>query len=76
MTKIVLSPDSLLVIDKSGTIKRIKCPFDVRLLYPISVLTVNELYKVQSVAQNRDGVLVFFVLGYAYFYYNFSIELE
>ncbi len=74
MSKIDIDPESLLVINSLGVLQRLRCPFCVVLICPVNGLDLGAKYQVQSVMQDAKGVLVYFVFGKAYYYFNFSIE--
>ena len=75
MTKITNDPNSLLVINSSGVLQRLRCPFLVKLIEPVKGLEFRGEYQVQSVMEDTNRVLVYFVLGKPYYYFNFCIEL-
>lgn len=68
--------ESILVVDSMGLLRKIYCPFKVRVIIPIPVLTLDEYYHVQCVMQDRSGTLIYVIKGQNFFYFNFSIELD
>ena len=71
----VFDNQSLFIISHNGVLRRLICPFKVEVVQVIPNLQYGELYNVQSVMNSRDGIMVYYVLGKAYYFYNFIIVL-
>lgn len=68
------SPNEIYIIDFNGDLKKLTCPFKVKVLYSIDILEKNDIVFVDSVKVTMTLVTVFIVNGRAYFYYHFDIE--
>lgn len=71
-----VSSDSLLVIDKSGRLRRIYCPFLVVCLVDFPDITKGEKVAVDAVKLTIEIREVFIVKGTAYYIIFFRIILE
>jgi len=65
--------DSILVITKSGHLKRLDCPFEVMV-----ILDVGELYKgliclVSAVKIDLNLIDVYIIHNKAYYFFNFRV---
>lgn len=67
------SNDSLLVVTAKGALIRLRCPFAVTLIREVPELVVGDIYFVQLVKVDKQGMPVFFILSRPYSYSNFSI---
>ena len=67
------NPRSLLVVDASGAVKRLNCPFTVICIDSIGELTEFKLYKVTSVKSTKDGQLVYTILDALFYHSSFKI---
>ena len=68
-------PDSLLIIDKTGKLRRLYCPFKVITLYPFGLYKVGTKVDVLAVKVTPDLLMVYVVGQVAYPYYLFKIML-
>lgn len=65
--------DSILVINKTGQLQRLDCPFEV-----VVILDVGELYKglkclVSAVKLDLSLIDVYIIKNKAYYYFNFRV---
>jgi hypothetical protein len=65
--------DSILVINKSGHLQRLQCPFEVMV-----ILDVGELYKgliclVNAVKLDLTLIDVYIIKNKAYYFFNFRV---
>lgn len=72
----VVGIDSILVIDKSGRLRRIHCPFRAIVVFPVSILEKGEIVLVDAVKMTEDLRDVFVIGGKAYYLLYFHIMLE
>jgi hypothetical protein len=68
-----VNPESILIIDKEGALKRKRCPFKALLIISVANLCLDEIYSVQAVLIDSDNVMVYYVKGLPYHYYYFAI---
>lgn len=68
-------PNSLLVIDKDGKLRRLYCPFKVITLCTFHIYSSNVTLQVSAVKITLELLLVYVVEGVAYPYYLFKIVL-
>jgi hypothetical protein len=71
-----ISPDSLLVIDKKGLLRRIYCPFKVICLVTFPEIKQGEKVHVDAVKLTVEVKEVFIIKGTAYYIIYFKIILE
>jgi hypothetical protein len=71
-----VSSDSLLVIDKSGKLRRIYCPFWVICLVDFPDITKGEKVPVDAIKLTIEVKEVFIIKGTAYYIIYFKIILE
>jgi len=71
----VCTPDSLLIIDKKGRLRRLYCPFKVITIYSFSIYSANKVVEVLAVKITPDLLMVYVVGQVAYPYYLFRIIL-
>ena len=64
---------SILVINVSGELSRIYCPFPVIIVLEIDNLNVGEIYYVESVKVTPMFVDVYFILGLPYYSWHFKL---
>ena len=64
---------SVLVITKSGELKRIYCPFPVILILEVDNLNMGEIYYVEAVKVTPMFIDVYFILGLPYYSWHFRI---
>ena len=66
-------PNSILIIDGKGRLRRLYCPFKVRVIKHIHYLRINDTVDVLAVKISSDLVLLYVVQQLAYPYYYFII---
>jgi hypothetical protein len=66
-------PDCLFIVEPNGLLRKLHCPFKVKLTKNVPNLKLHDVYDVQAVMVSREGLLVYYVLGKAYFYFNFEV---
>ncbi len=66
-------PNSLLIIDSSGMLRRLFCPFKVKVIRHIHYLRMNDIVDVLAVKISSDLVLLYVVNQLAYPYSYFII---
>ena len=66
-------PNSLLIIDSYGILRRLYCPFKVKVIHHVHYLTINEIVDVLAVKISSDLVMLYVVQQLAYPYYYFVI---
>jgi hypothetical protein len=66
-------PNSILVIDSKGRLRRLYCPFKVKVIKHIHYLRINDTVDVLAVKISSDLVLLYVVNQLAYPYYCFII---
>jgi len=69
------SPDTLLILDKTGKLIRLYCPFKVITIYSFSIYTANKVVEVLAVKITPDLLMVYVIGQVAYPYYLFRIIL-
>ncbi len=69
------SPDTLLILDKTGKLIRLYCPFKVMTIYSFSIYSANKVVEVLAVKVTPDLLMVYVVRQVAYPYYLFRIIL-
>ena len=67
------SPKSLLVIDRTGTLSRIYCPFSVLCISTVGKVHEFGLYNVDSVLMTETGAIVFVIADTSYHHHQFRI---
>jgi len=71
-----VSSDSLLVIDRSGNLRRIYCPFKVICLVNFPDILRGERVSVDAIKLTVEIKEVYIIKGTAYFMAYFLIKLE
>ena len=71
-----ISSDSLLVIDKSGNLRRLYCPFKVICLVNFPAITKGDKVSVDAVKLTVEIREVYIIRGVAYHIAYFMITLE
>ena len=71
-----ISPDSLLVIDNKGLLRRIYCPFKVICLVTFPEIKEGEKVNVDAVKLTVEVKEVFLIKGVAYYIIYFKILLD
>lgn len=67
------NPYSVLVIDKQRNLKRIFCPFKVRVIKEISLFKIGDELYVTSVKTDRNNNLILIIKGEGYLNKFFKI---
>lgn len=70
------NPKELYVVTWNNILKRLFCPFRVRVLMEIGNLKKNEIKWVEEVKVTLELKTVFIIEGQAYYYHCFDILLE
>lgn len=70
---LAFNTSSLLVVTVTGELRRLFCPFKVINSSRLNQLSYGLEYHVQAVRVSKEGILVYYVLGKPYYYFNFSI---
>ena len=71
-----ISSDSLLVMDKSGNLRRLYCPFKVICLVNFPVISRGEKVSVDAIKLTVEVREVYIIKGTAYYIAYFWITLE
>ena len=71
-----ISSDSILVIDKSGRLRRIYCPFKAICLVTFPEIKQGEKISIDAIKLTVEVKEVYIIKGTAYFIIYFSILLE
>ena len=71
-----ISSDSLLVIDKSGRLRRIYCPFKAICLVTFPEIKQGEKISIDAIKLTVEVKEVYIIKGTAYFIVYFSILLD
>jgi len=71
-----ISSDSLLVIDKSGNLRRIYCPFKVICMVNFPAITKGDKVSVDALKLTVEIREVYIIRGIAYHIAYFMITLE
>jgi len=73
----IVSTTSILVIDREGNLKRLKCPFKVIAVVDfLPQITVEGIYYVEAVKMTLELKEVYIIRGKGYFIYFFKILKE
>lgn len=67
------SPKVLYVVTFNNLLKRLLCPFPVRVLNPVGELRKGEIFFVDEVKVTMELKTIFIIKGNAYYYYHFDI---
>lgn len=67
------SPKVLYVITWNNLLKKIFCPFRVRVLNPVGGLRKGEIFLVDEVKVTMELKTIYIINGNAYYYYHFDI---
>lgn len=67
------SPKVLYVVSWNNLLKRILCPFKVRVLNPVGKLKMGEVFWVEEVKVTMELKTIYIINGQAYYYYHFDI---
>ena len=69
------SPKVIYVITWKNMLKKVFCPFRVKVLNDIGELTKDEIVWVEMVKVTPELKTIFIINGNAYYYYHFDILL-
>ena len=73
----IVSTTSILVIDREGNLKRLKCPFKVVAVVELpSQITVGASYYVDAVKMTLELQEICIIQGKAYYIWHFKIMKE
>ena len=67
------SPREIYVITWNNLIKRLFCPFEVKVLLDIGLLEKGHIVRVDEIKVTMELKTVFVIQGQAYYYYYFDI---
>ena len=70
-----ISPREIYVITHYNVLKRLFCPFKVRVLQDIGILKRGQIVLVQEIKVTYELKTVYIINNAAYFYFHFSIEM-
>ena len=73
---VVIDPFSLLLVNKTGELKRIRCPFRVLCLHSYSAIYQNKYYVVDMVKSYSGSDIVYVVGGKDYSHSHFTIIIS
>jgi hypothetical protein len=65
--------DSILVIDKSGQLQRLQCPFEVLVISDVGELTKGLICLVNAVKIDLSLIDVYIIRDKAYYFFNFRV---
>ena len=68
-----VSSDSILVIDEKGQLKRLYCPFMVKVIRDVHSLRKGQIKAVIAVKVAPNIIDVYVIESKAYYHYNFRI---
>jgi hypothetical protein len=71
-----VSSDSLLVIDNSGTLRRLYCPFKAACLVTFPDIKQGEKVSIDAIKLTVEVKEVFIIKGTAYYIIYFNILME
>ena len=66
-------PYSVLIINKSGKLRRLYTPFKVQCIRETGTIKANTGIYIDEVAEDKNGCLVYIIGGYAHSYRDFII---
>ncbi|MCX6183868.1 MAG: hypothetical protein NTX74_02235 [Flavobacterium sp.] len=67
------TPKVIYVVTWNNLLKRILCPFRVRVLNPVGELKMGEIFLVDEVKVTMELKTIFIINGNAYYYHHFDI---
>lgn len=67
------TPKIIYVVTWNNLLKRILCPFKVRVLNPVGELKMGEIFLVDEVKVTMELKTIFIINGKAYYYHHFDI---
>ena len=69
------SPNSILVIGKDGVLRRLFCPFKVKVIHGTQVCNQDQVMVVDAVRISDDLVMLYVIRKIAFPFYYFAILL-
>ncbi|HNP31798.1 MAG TPA: hypothetical protein PKN96_00745 [Flavobacterium sp.] len=67
------SPKILYIVTWNNLLKKLFCPFKVRVLNPVGELREGEIVWVEEIKVTPELKTIFVIKGQAYYYYHFDI---
>ena len=67
------TPKVIYVVTWNNLLKRILCPFRVRVLNPVGELKMGEIFLVDEVKVTMELKTIFIINGNAYYFHHFDI---
>ncbi len=67
------TPKVIYVVTWNNLLKRILCPFKVRVLNPVGELKMGEIFLVDEVKVTMELKTIFIINGNAYYFHHFDI---
>ena len=67
---------SVLVVDKSGMLRKLDCPFTVVVIIAIDNYSVGDMLLVNKVKMDRNLKIVYIINNSVYFHTTFTISLN
>ena len=67
------TPKVIYVVTWNNLLKRILCPFKVRVLNPVGELKMGEIFLVDEIKVTMELKTIFIINGNAYYYHHFDI---
>lgn len=68
-------PNSILIIDAKGTLRRLNCPFKVIVIASVHQFRSNDVVDVVAVRLSSELLLLYVIRQTAYPYFLFQIKL-
>ena len=65
--------DSILVINKTGHLQRLQCPFEVLVISDVGELAKGQICLVSAVKIDLHLIDVYVIRGKAYYFFNFRV---
>jgi hypothetical protein len=65
--------DSILVINKTGSLERLDCPFEVLVIQNVGELEKGLICLVNAVKMDLQLIDVYIIGNKAYYYFNFKV---
>lgn len=65
--------DSILVINKTGSLERLDCPFEVIVIHNVGELEKGLICHVNAVKLDMQLIDVYIIRNKAYYYFNFRV---
>ncbi|MFD2891709.1 hypothetical protein ACFS5J_06760 [Flavobacterium chuncheonense] len=67
------SPRVIYVVTWNNLLKKLFCPFQVKVIHDIGALRIGDIVFVEAVKVNLELKTVYIIQGKAYYYYHFEI---